>query len=161
MGVPRKGRLGLFVLASAALVAVALCLSGEERARPNTEKARTIEGRSPGVEHIGQERQLRADAARYFAVFLRYEQGVTGPFVVRRLRATVTRAFADELLGALPRVDGPLPRARLVAVRVENASWRPPIAIVSAEARRGGQPEELEFLFARERGRWRAAGPAP
>lgn len=161
MGRRRRLRLVAFALAAAALVAAGLFIRGEGTSPGLGDSDRTYRAGRRAALHEEEERALSADAARYFAAFLRYEQGDTGRKVVRQLRLSASATFANELLQAPPRVDGALGRPRLEHIRIDEVSWRPPIAIVTALARRAQARERLSFLFAKREGRWLAAGPAP
>ena len=160
----RHLRFGLFVVGSAALVAVGLGVRAEEdpSSADTTVRAPSVQGAlQPGLDNLREETELRRDARRFLSAFLRYEGSELNRSVRGALRAWASKGFASELLGAPPRLHARLAAARIDRLFIEEASWEPAIAVIGGVARRGQRRERFSFLFARSGGRWLAGGPAP
>ncbi len=157
-GAPQRPRVALFCGCALALMLSAVLLGHGEsapnrpgRARPESGAARAIRPAPPAG--------LRRIAVRFLGAYFRYEVGETDGAVRRALRRTASAAFATMLLSQRPPAEPGAPAARLEQLSLALLTARPPRALISGAAARGGDQEQFSFLFEDRDGSWRASGP--
>jgi len=161
---PSTARIAVFVLVSAALIAVAVAVAPGERDAATTPAAT----RSPrassdsGLVALAARRQvqLHKAATAFIAAYLRYEVGDVPPAIDRSLRRLATTGFGRQLLVEPPRPGGTVGAARIVEVESGFLDQAVDRALVRGVAERPDGPEELAFIFVLREGRWLAAGAA-
>jgi hypothetical protein len=149
-------RICVFVLVCVALTLVAIGSRGGGERQSSTASAYP-----PPLADPGTRIAPRLDPRPFLHAFLRYEVGELDPALRRCIRATSTRAFADQLLSEPVRSPPhQLDPARIEQLTITDLSQRPPRALVSGTATRVGKPEQFSFLFEATEGLWFASGPA-
>jgi hypothetical protein len=161
-------RLALFVMASAALLTVALLLGRGVTSPPRPVKlprpvepsVQAMSSRPTGPLVGGEAHGLTTSARRFLVAFTRYEVGDRRREVLEILRSTATRSFARALLREPLLASASTPAvAELGRLSVAVVSRRPLLASVGAVAFRPSGPEQLAFLFVRRDGAWLASAP--
>lgn len=159
-------RIAAFLLASAALIALAVALAPADPAPvpPPLPRAGPARGTAPSSELIEIAARRRASlhkaASALIGAVLRYEVGDLPPSVTRAMRRLATAGFARQLLADPPRRVAGSGAARIVKVETGFLSRGLDRALVRGVARRADGPEELAFVFVLREGRWLAAGAA-
>jgi hypothetical protein len=151
------------VTALAPILAAALIFFALLRGEGSEPGARTA---TPGPAQVAAPTRTRAPAAlatsarRFLHAFLAYEVGARPPHNVAALEATATTSFAHELASARQTAaTHPSALARLGPLTLNPLAGKPPLALVTATARRPAGPEQLSFLFTKRGGRWLASAP--
>ncbi len=158
----RNSQAPLFLVCCVALLAVWLTFTsagGGSTAPPRESPPDTSQLLLPGAARPHP--AVAPSARRFLVAFLSYEVGAGDSEVRAALRATTTPAFADQLLQQRSRrsAEHPAPNPRLGDLAVVLLSVNPPLASVTATARRPSGPEQLSFVFALRNGRWLASAP--
>lgn len=151
----------LFALSCAALLVAGLALRGEAGSKTVRVAQSGLVEPTAALARGPEAQALRRDAAWFLNAFFQYEEGGRSSKLFRRLQTSSTPKFAAQLLDAPPRIPSRLAPAQIQRIAIKEASWGSAIAVVSGAALRDERREAFSFLFAKEAGRWVAAGPAP
>jgi hypothetical protein len=146
----------LFLTLAIALVLGAIVSGGGPSERAPGETS------APSIQRRGshQVRGLRGSAERFVSAFLAAEVDPSISRARASIRSSATPEFAEAILATSASGESvaSLP-ARIQRLEVHRFPGRPPRALISGAARRGGGVEEFSFAASVRAGRWLIAGP--